>query len=251
MALVILWMRAGRLHLLNFVIALGLIQLRQSKSQLLKLVLGLTGVGAIVALVLYGKYLLGVSGSIPDLSKGLDAWSLVALELAFPYLSLVNAMYSQPAYRWFMDVPLAFVYTFGVPLYVLATGSAPQGLPVSVAKVNTFNILGTADLGEIPVDLVTFGFFSAGPLGVVVASLVFGFSVAFMERALPIQASGVVGVLRIAWIIFLSTVGLLYADPVNVLRDGLYLIGPTFVTFLVAAFSGKAQGRGNRRMRRF
>lgn len=235
LSVVILWMRAGRLHLLNFFLVIVLVWL-QSKSGLFRFGAGVVGIVILAVITAFGKYLLGVAQNL-DVPEGVSGFvSLPALELAFPYLSLINAIEISQPYRWFSDIPLAFVYVFGTPLYVLLTGSAPQGLPLSVAGVNTMNILNTRELGEIPVDLVTFGYFSAGLIGVVIIDFLFGLWIAFMERAFPHGAGGVPEVLRVVWIVFVSSVGVLYADPVNVLREGLYIIMPTLVALMVALF---------------
>lgn len=232
LSLAVLWMRAGRLHLINYLLVLGLQGMR-GKSLLPK-ILGVAGAFLGLLLFYFGKYVLGVAQSF-DSPQGLgDLVSLLSLEFSFPYLSLVNALSGQVLYRYFIDIPIAVIYVIGVPFYVLITGSPPTDLPSSVAKANTIDILGTADLGEIPVDLVSFGYRSAGVFGVILVSFLFGGMLAFLERTFPKTAVGVPGVLRTAWIIFCATVCLLYADPVNVLRDGLYMLGPTLLAFGVA-----------------
>lgn len=227
LAFVVLWLRAGRLHLLNYLLVLGLQGMR-GRRLLLK-ALGVVTVFLGVLLLYAGKYVLGVAQSI-DAPMGIGSLvSFLALELAFPYLSLVNNLSTDVAYRWFADFPLSVVYTVGVPFYVLIVGSSPGNLPASIAKVNTVSILGTANLGEIPVDLVSLGYLSAGVFGVAVVSVLFGGALAFLERAFPKTALGVPGVLRTAWIMFSATVCVLYSDPVNVLRDGLYIVAPTIM----------------------
>lgn len=227
LSFVVLWIRAGRLHLLNYLLVLALWSMRGKRllpkaSGVLAMMLG-------ISVVYVGKYMLGVAQSLDDSVGFGSVFSVLVSELSFPYLSLVNALSTEFAYRYFVDVPLAVIYTIGVPFYVLVVGSPPGDLPISIAKINTMNILGTVDLGEIPVDLVSFGYLSAGVFGVSVTSFLFGGMLAFFERAFPKTLLGVPGVLRTAWIIFSATVCLLYADPVNVLRDGLYIIGPTMM----------------------
>lgn len=265
LSVIVLWMRAGRLHLLNFFLVIMLVMLVwfQSKWGLFRFAASVAVIALVVVITVFGKYLLGVAQSpyIPE-AGFVGFVSLLSAELAFPYLSLINAIDISEPYRWFLDIPLAFVYVFGVPLYVLVTGSGPQDLPLSVAKVNTLNILGTTELGEIPVDLVTFGYLSFGISGVVIICFLFGVWISFIERVFPPGAGGVLEVLRVAWIVFISTVGVIYADPVNVLRDGLYVIMPTFVAVWLAVFSpqrktsevlelkDQGSGLGNRRLER-
>jgi len=232
LSLAILWIRSGRLHLINYLFVLGMhgMQGRRLLPKVLGVIIVFTGI-----LLLYvGKYVLGVAQSLDVPLEFRSLLSLLAKEISFPYLSLVNALSTEIAYRYFIDFPLAVIYIIGVPLHVLITGSPPGDLPISVAKVNTVHILGTTDLGEIPVDLVSFGYLSAGVLGVSVISFLYGWMLAFLERVFPKTVLGVPGVLRTAWIMFSVTVCLLYLDPVNVLRDGIYIIGPTVMALGVA-----------------
>lgn len=236
LSVVILWMRAGRLHLMNFFLVVLIFALGQIASKSGKFLVMVSAVAISGVIFAYGKVFFGVAEQVEV--SFLSIPSLVALEVSFPFLSLVSALHSEIEYRWFIDVILSLVYFFVVPVCVIITGTPCGSLPVSVAKVNTLQILGTTDLGEIPVDLVTFGYFSGGVLGVVVTGMGFGFILAAFERLFSENRSAVSVVFRYAWMVFLSTVGLLYSDPVNVVRDGLYLWVPSLavltVGFLVA-----------------
>lgn len=243
--LVVLIMRAGRLHILNFLLVL-LFVLTYKGSRMRRLVVVSGSFLLAILTTLTGKSLLGISHAAPVVSGWEGLFGDIARELAFPYLSLVHAVVSVNAadYRWFIDAPLAVLYVVGVPLSVILTG-APLELPLSVAKVNTVGILGTTALGEIPVDLVTCGYYSGGVVGVLMSALIFGAMLAFLEAAFPAK-QGVMGVLRWAWIIFASTVGFLYADPVNVFRDGQYLIVPTMLVVVLGMLLPRFQ-RGEAR----
>jgi len=158
----------------------------------------------------------------------------MAGETGFPYLSLINTINSLTSYRVFSDAPLAIIYTVGVPLYRVFAGIPSSDLPLSVAKVNTVSLIGTTAWGEIPVDLVTFGYFNAGVIGVVITAFLYGLLIKWMEQVFRADRNGVIHTLRVAWIVFMATVGLVYADPVNVFRDGLYLIFPTSIVIALA-----------------
>lgn len=235
LSLIVLLMRAGRLHLMNYLLVLVLVFGQRSRG-LGKLLLLTFGVVLAVSIIVSGKFLLGVSRTFGvELSVSQIASSL-ALEIGFPYLSLISTLNSQVDFRWFIDVILALVYVFLVPPYVVITGSAPQNLPISVAKVNTINILGTSDLGEIPVDLVNLGYYSAHVFGVVVTGICFGSFLVLLERAFSSNVSSVIMSFRFALMVFMATVGLLYSDPVNLLRDGVYLWLPGVFLLSISFF---------------
>jgi hypothetical protein len=140
----------------------------------------------------------------------------------------------------FLDIPLAIIYMVGVPLYRVFAGIPPQDLPLSVAKVNTVSIIGTIGQGEIPVDLVTLGYFNAGVMGVIITAVFYGLLIGWMDLAFRAGRNSVIYTLRIAWIVFMATVGLIYADPVNVFRDGLYLILPTSIVIMLTLLAPRS-----------
>lgn len=239
LSLTVLVIRAGRLHLMNFGIVLAIIIL-QNRSSLLRSVGVVIGIGVIVVIPIAGKYLLGVAPNWDKPQNLLEFLTLMAGETGFPYLSLINTLNSLTDYRIFSDVPLAIIYTVGVPLYRVFAGIPPSDLPLSVAKVNTLSLIGTTAWGEIPVDLVTFGYFNAGVIGVVITAFLYGLLIKWMEQVFRADRNSVIYNLRVAWIVFMATVGLVYADPVNVFRDGLYLIFPTFIVIMLSLLAPRS-----------
>ncbi len=223
---IVLWMRAGRLHLLNFFLVIFIVLLTHTKSRLLHFFSYISTIAVISTIFLFGKYLFGATKYIEFSSTTQEFLQLLAAELSFPFLSLVNTIAHIEHYRYFVDFILAPLYVLGPPLWKIFADSTLE-LPLSVAKENTSLILGTTEWGEIPVDIITLGYFNAGIIGVVLTGLLFGILIGLMERLFSSHTQGVLGVLRIGWIVLISTVGIIYADPVNVLRDGLYLILPT------------------------
>ncbi|MGB9899172.1 hypothetical protein, partial [Thermanaerothrix sp.] len=225
----VLWMRAGRLHLINFVLVLCLIYFSK-KPRWFQLVGVFMALGALWLIFYYGKYLTRVTFVLDTPNDLMGHLQLVASEMAFPYLSLANVIENGATWRLFMDIPLGLLYVFVNPAVRVFSGS-PLDLVPSVAKVNTESLIGTAFWGEIPVDIVTFGYYNGGPIGVVVTCFLWGVLISWFERALPEGVTGVTSALRFAFIVFLSTVGTVYSDPVNVLRDGLYLVVPFLTLF--------------------
>lgn len=233
----ILYLKAGRLHLANFLLVLFVASFGR-KSRTVKFIGFLMWLASFFSILFVGKYLLKVTSVLDLPSEPLEYLQLFASELAFPYLSLVYTLVTQSEFRFFVDALLAFLYVFINPFSVIFVGS-PLDLGLSVARINTLNILGTTYMGEIPVDIVTLGYFNGGVAGVLITCFLFGMVLAWFETALPARADGVVKTVRWAFMIFLATVGTVYADPVNVLRDGLYLIVPFISIFVLMSLKPK------------
>jgi hypothetical protein len=239
LSLATLLMRAGRLHLMNFGIVIAVIVF-QNKSLLSRFIGIIIGITAISVIPIAGKYLLGIAQNWNMPANLGEFLTLMAAEAGFPYLSLINTISSLTSYRLFLDIPLAIIYMVGVPLYRVFAGIPPQDLPLSVAKVNTVSIIGTIGQGEIPVDLVTLGYFNAGVMGVIITAVFYGLLIGWMDLAFRAGRNSVIYTLRIAWIVFMATVGLIYADPVNVFRDGLYLILPTSIVIMLTLLAPRS-----------
>lgn len=227
-SMLVLWIRAGRLHVVNFMLVILLVLLGRSRSQLVRLVLALGSVTGAIAFTLVGKFLFSAAKVISLPGTTAEYFQTLFLEFAFPFLSLVNVLSHHIVFRGFLDYFLGPLYLIGVPVYRVFAGVAPS-VPESVAKVNTTLILGPVTRAQIPVDVSTLGYFSAGVTGVVLASLLVGVAVGWLELVFPPDSRGVIGVLRLAWIVFMSTIGVMYADPVNLLNDGFYVIAPTAI----------------------
>jgi hypothetical protein len=178
----------------------------------------------ILVLLLFGKQLVesGLSGSALSArveNVGRNATSgirLIAIEFAFPVATLANATREVPGeveFRWFYDLPLAVAYL--VPQRLLGVEHPP-----TVSMVNTARFGAT---GAVPVDLLSFGYFSAGVPGVVLLMLVVGTVLVFFERILPPSPDPTDCILRAAWILF-AAVRVMYGDPQLVWSGGLHLI---------------------------
>ena len=89
------------------------------------------------------------------------------VEYVFPYLDVANVVQDVPSeapFRWFVDVPLALLYL--LPQRLL--GFEP---PADVSQINTY--LFNPESGEIPVDIISFGYFSAGVVGMLLTTFFF------------------------------------------------------------------------------
>jgi len=234
-SLLVLYHMAGRMllgtYLLVFIVHHYLYR-RHSYLRLLTSVLILGGL-----FIVFGRQLfqLGVApSSVADrgrllLNDPAEGVTLTLLEFSFPYPNLANAVNAVPVevgYRYFRDVPQAL--TLLLPKRLLALQ-----MPETVTAINIRQI------GEpIPVDLMSFGYYSLGLPGILVTCLVFGLTLGLFDRLLPSGGSPVISVLRVAWLLFLSF-RVMYGDPWNTLKSGFALI---VCTLIVLAWSRQPRG---------
>jgi hypothetical protein len=102
-----------------------------------------------------------------------------------------------------------------------------EEMPETISMLNTV-FFGRE--GTIPVDLVSFGYFSLGVPGVFLTTFFFGCLICLFEYLLPVRGGPGVRTLRVAWILFLAF-RVMYGDPEIALRPGFYLIFSTFTLF--------------------
>ena len=233
MSLAILFHHAGRLQLVAYLVSFPTAgAVRRGGIRARTVVLGLLG---FAALVLFGRQLFLVVSDPGLLARqwaslrtdSFYALNLFLLEFAFPDVTLANVIVSVPtreAYRWFLDFPLAVVYL--IPQRLFNIRHTP-----SVSTVNT-SLFGDL-LGGIPVDVVSLGYFSAGIVGVVIVAFGFGRLVAVCERRLPATRSGLGSIVRASSLFFVAF-RVMYADPVQVMMAGIYLVA--LAALLVAPF---------------
>jgi hypothetical protein len=143
-----------------------------------------------------------VGNSLPD------KISQIALEFAFPFVNLAAVITRVPSdvgYRWYEDLLLPFLHL--VPKRLIPIG---EYLPPKLFEVNTRLQVGNVPWG-VPVDLISFGWFSSGFVGVLVVGFAFGWLVRRIEISMP---SGNLGdeVFRISWMVILSAL-VMYGDP--------------------------------------
>ncbi|WP_139806447.1 hypothetical protein [Deinococcus hopiensis] len=225
--LLILWLKAGRLHLFNFIVLIFIILTRRVRWQT-RLIFAILGFALGYLILTSGKSLFGVQTSndnVTYFSKIADA----ASEFGFPVMSLELTTHSvNILWRFFIDYALAPIYVFGLPISAFVFGFVPE-LQESVAKINTVAFLGTYSSGEIPVDIVTLGYYNMGVIGVVITSLIFGFAMKSINSVFSEHNNPIVSAVKYMIIIYFISVGIMYADPVNFLRDSFYIWMPLLV----------------------
>jgi hypothetical protein len=224
LSLIHLYHAAGRLPLVAFVATFPLTAMVQKAKWAWRtiMLLGVAGLG----IILFGKELFFPRQAAELLASrwetvGNDASRVigdVAIEFSFPYVTLANTTLIVPQespYRMFVDFPLAAQYL--VPQRVFGVTHAPMA-----SMVNT-ELLNGGGSGTIPVDILSFGYFSAGVVGVVFVTLFLGFLFGLSE----VLFQGSTGtVFRVSLTLFLGF-RVMYGDPSLAAQSGFYLIMTT------------------------
>jgi len=229
MSFVILFHQSGRLNLIAylFIFPLSMMILKDeiNKKNLV------VGVCFFVFLTLFGKELFhffinpdSIVNKVDSVSSSpLDALNKLLLEFSFPYVVLAKAIETVPAdldYRWFIDVPLAFAYLLPQRLLGL------ENLPPTVTMVNV-ELLNA----PIPVDLLSFAYYSMGLPGVFIVCSLFGYCMKLLNQSFPPNEDAVAAIFRAAWIMFF-TFNVMYGNPHHALNNGFPLILGTILLLL-------------------
>ncbi len=235
-SLATLFHQAGRLNLFTYLLTFPAARMVY-RNRINKRYVVLGGL-VFVFLVLFGKelfnYLVHPEAFFLQLRHVLNdaSYTLNSLfvEYIFPTLDVANVIQEVPAhapFRWFSDLPLALLYL--LPQRVI--GFEP---PPDVSQINTF--LFNPSSGGIPVDIVSFGYFSAGVVGILLTTFFFGVLLVLFERLLPMDERFLIVMFRVAWMLFVSY-RVMYAQPNLVVRDGFQLIVSSCLLFVPAVAS--------------
>ncbi|EIW00665.1 LOW QUALITY PROTEIN: hypothetical protein ThesiDRAFT1_1781 [Thermoanaerobacter siderophilus SR4] len=232
LSLLVLILKAGRLHLINYLLVVFLTLYSTLEKRIFRILFLVLSLGVSLSIILYGKYWFGIRFGKPVYNSLQDIFSNFFAEFSFPYLSLINILCNVPiktSYRYFLDFPLGILR---IPLGLISKIlDINIDFPLTLSQENTLIILGT-EKGGIPVDILGAGYFSANIFGVVFIMFCLGMLLALFERIFSNVSNPVLRSLKIAWILYFSTMVVLYADPAILLWDGVYLIFPTIV-FLI------------------
>jgi hypothetical protein len=138
------------------------------------------------------------------------------VEFSFPYINLARVIDHVPdvvGYRWWSDVPSSV-------LNVLP-GTIPGLQPLtSTSQINTTFYETT---GEIPVDLLTYGFYALGPTGVMVTCSLFAYAVSRLDARIGQTQHRVVLMIYVA-LIFRVSFLVMYGDPKQLVMTNLDVI---------------------------
>jgi hypothetical protein len=246
-SLALAYHQAGRLNAILYVGVFVLVRPYVGKKIRLAHITAMM-VGAVVVIAL-GKplfnmyvYSEGLQTAVEQTSVavGETAGSFV-MEMSFPYGNLAGALDAVPRripFRWFSDIPIGVARM--LPKRLLGIQ-----LPATISQVNS-NWHG-ATAGEIPIDLLSFGYFSSGITGVVLTCFLFGWMLRVADHAFGCQPGAAVP-LRVAWIEYLAF-RVLYSDPTHWIVTGFGLFIATCLVHWVGRLDGARaaaeSGRGS------
>jgi len=231
LSLIILFHQSGRLYLITYLFIFPIAQMMRDNKLNYKLII----VGSILffLFILLGKE--GFHFFIdPDSffdkadtfsSNPISIVSNMLNEFTFPYVTLANTIKVVPVdimYRWFMDIPISVVYLLPQRLLDL------KDLPPTVTMLNVEQFG-----APIPVDLLSFSYFSMGFPGVLIVCFVYGFMLRVFDRMLPSNGEYIFVIFRAAWIMFFAT-NVMYGNPHHALVGGFSLFIATAILLFIS-----------------
>lgn len=147
----------------------------------------------------------------------------VLLEFSFPFVTLANAitdLNTSISMRFFSDIPLGFAYMLPQKLLNIE-------LPGTISEYNTLRFKAS---GTIPVDLISFGYYSLGIAGVMLVCYLFGWSLLQIKRKFGGTADPITAVFKAEWIISMAFM-VMYGDPDMVIKSNFSLFAATILLF--------------------
>lgn len=158
--------------------------------------------------------------------------SNVLLEFSFPFVTLGNAVTALNCdidMRFFYDIPLAFLSLIPNKIFRM---DFPKGL--SVLNTELFN-----SSGAIPVDIVSFGYFSLGIAGVMIYCFLFGVIVKAVENSFVLRCSPVQSVFKAKLLITLAFV-VMYGEPEQFIKGNFTLFLAIIALAVMSSLGEKA-----------
>ncbi|MEK4251408.1 O-antigen polymerase [Paenibacillus sp. FSL W7-1287] len=209
LSFIILFQNSGRITLLLFIITIPLaLMLRRNKVR----VFTLFSLGALfLVLVLFGDQILkiGQDTSYTTVTKTkIEILDSVIREFAFPYNNLGNLIPLFPNY---------FDFRYGLPDI---TGAILQFIPSRLVSfdflnnqtVSQFNTTLYNNYGQIPIDLVSFGYISFGIAGVILLASIFGVFIRFVESFFSYKESLIACIFYVCFMLQ-AALAVVYGDP--------------------------------------
>jgi len=143
----------------------------------------------------------------------------MANEFAFPFPVVANTLVVVPeviGYRYFIDIPLA-------ALYMLPNLGSVDAWPEMISHIHE-RIVPML----LPYDLISFGYYSGGVIGVGLVFVAMGALLALFDAWLRPGTGWLVQCLRAAWMMYLPF-RIMYADPYTSMKTGFGLIVGTIL----------------------
>lgn len=236
LSLAILFHQSGRLQLFAYLIIFPVaIMIRNNRLDGKTIFLSIS---LFLIVILFGKEIFHYfihPQSVTDkieivLDKPLASVNYILFEFTFPYVTLANTIKVVPtdvAYRWFIDIPVSLVYMLPQRLLEL------KDLPPTVTMINVDQFD-----APIPVDLISFSYFSMGLPGVLIVCFSYGLLLKIFDNFLPTTGNPTIIIFRAAWIMFFAF-NVMYGNPHHALVAGFPLIIGTFVLLIIRKIRNK------------
>jgi hypothetical protein len=236
LAIVILFHQSGRLQLFAYLIIFP-VAIMIGRNRIDGKII-LLSIALFIVVTLLGKEIFHYfiqPQSVADkidlvLDKPSTSINYILFEFTFPYVTLANTIKVVPtdvAYRWFVDIPVSLVYM--LPQRLLELKDLPP--TVTMINVDQFN-------APIPVDLISFSYFSMGLPGVVIVCFIYGLMLKAFDNYLPTNSNPTISIFRAAWIMFFAF-NVMYGNPHHALVAGFPLIIGTFVLLMIKKLRNK------------
>ncbi|MBL4613476.1 MAG: hypothetical protein JKY27_01180 [Magnetovibrio sp.] len=185
--------------------------------------------------ILFSSVGAGFQETLSALStKGGQSILYILNEFAFPYLVSARTPMIAPdviSYRYFVDIPLTGAY-------MLPSLSGTDTWPPLISHLHQATLTGFSPraLQLMPIDLVSFGYYNLGTLGVAITGLVFGGLISAFEKWLSPGSGLLAQLLRAAWMLYIPFL-VLYAAPYTMVKAGFGLIVGTVLVLVMVWLS--------------
>ncbi|EEG77492.1 O-antigen polymerase [Dethiobacter alkaliphilus] len=229
-SLYLLMLLSGRLSMVRYIVIFPLFGVLYKNRGQGKFIIFSTVVA--LAIIIFGNPLFRAFSNPNQFFYYLQSWEinigeisrLVLMEFSFPYINLVNLLTvgREVSFRFFSDI---FIGT----ATLLPQSLLGIQLPDTLSRVNT-NYFGT--FGTIPVDLLSFGYYSLSLPGVIIVTFTFGVIIRIFDSIFPPQKTALESILRAAWIVFLSF-RVMYGDISLVMQGGFELFVGTILIVMI------------------
>lgn len=150
-------------------------------------------------------------------------------EFAFPYpisVMVVQIVPQTVEYRYFIDLPLSI-------LYMLPSLGGEDTWPEMISHIHLRVLQERATLAlKEPYDLLSFGYYSWGVIGVGIVFVAMGTLLALFDKWLVPGTGWMAQCLRAAWMMYLPF-RIMYADPYTAMKTGFGLIVGTIMVLVM------------------
>ncbi|MCU9816213.1 O-antigen polymerase [Paraclostridium sp. AKS73] len=235
-----LLINAGRMPVFLFLATFIVFKiLKDNKSRYIVpiLIIGIIGVKYLDVLfgyLAYGSSFTGIK--IVENKTLIDSVKDFAIEFSFPYINVFNVVkFAEGSFRFFIDYIMS-VIQFLPDLIFFKLGF---GSPVMLHEINTANHQVNAG---IPVDVISYGYYQIGIIGLIIHTFLFGVISRFLNNLSTRKGNYIYIFLR-AKLLILWGFNVMYSDIDTFIRGKLDLI---IFIFIVLVFS--KQYRLNERM---